>query len=202
LEELFKNGTLFDDREFRDIRLEPRLLAAQQFEQCRFERCSFGESTFQGCRFSSCNFLDCDLSLARFPGTVFSETSFVRSKLIGVDWTQASWPRSIFKYRIRFNMSSLNHATFIGLALPGLHVIDCAVLDTDFRECDLSQADFSGSDLSASLFLRTNLTGADLSRARNYQIDPTQNTLAQARFSLPEALSLLYSMQIILDNVK
>jgi len=48
------------------------------------------------------------------------------------------------------------------------------------------------------MFGNTNLTEADLSRARNYHIDPGQNVLRQARFSLPEAKSLLYSMDIVL----
>jgi hypothetical protein len=33
---------------------------------------------------------------------------------------------------------------------------------------------------------------------RNYRIDPGQNILKQARFSLPEAMSLLHSMDIVL----
>ena len=37
---------------------------------------------------------------------------------------------------------------------------------------------------------------ADLSAARNCQISPTQNTVTKAKFSLPEALALLYSMDI------
>ena len=71
-------------------------------------------------------------------------------------------------------------------------------MDVDFRECDLSQADFAGTDLADSLFLATNLTQADFSRARNYQIDPSQNIVDEAKFSLPEAMSLLYSMDIVL----
>jgi len=41
---------------------------------------------------------------------------------------------------------------------------------------------------------------ADLRFARNYQIDPSQNKVHKARFSLPEAMSLLYSMDIDLDE--
>jgi uncharacterized protein YjbI with pentapeptide repeats len=72
--------------------------------------------------------------------------------------------------------------------------------DVDFREVDLFQADFAGTDLSESLFSNTNLTEADLSRARNYRIDPGQNVLTQAKFSLPEAMSLLYSLDIVLTE--
>ena len=71
-------------------------------------------------------------------------------------------------------------------------------MDVDFRETDLSQADFAGTNLCDSLFLATDLTEADLSQARNYQIDPSQNTVRKAKFSLPEAMSLLYGLDIVL----
>ena len=69
-------------------------------------------------------------------------------------------------------------------------------LDVDFREADLSKADFSGTDLTGAQFGRTNLTGANLESARNYRIVPAENTLKGARFSLPEAMSLLSGLDI------
>jgi fluoroquinolone resistance protein len=90
----------------------------------------------------------------------------------------------------------------MGLKLGGIQIKDCIALDVDFRQADLSEADFAGTDLSQSLFGDTNLSQADLSRACNYDIDPGLNVLRQARFSLPEALSLLHSMDIVLvDDV-
>ena len=50
--------------------------------------------------------------------------------------------------------------------------------------------------MTKSLFGNTKLVEADLSRARNYQIDPGNNNLKAAKFSLPEAMALLYSMDI------
>ena len=99
---------------------------------------------------------------------------------------------------VGFFKSDFSHSTFIGLRLRGIQIRDCVAVDVDFREADLSQADFAGTDLSQSLFSNTDLIEADLSRARNYHIDPGQNVLRQARFSLPEALSLLYSLDIVL----
>lgn len=50
--------------------------------------------------------------------------------------------------------------------------------------------------MTNTLFSNTNLTEADLSAARNYHITPGQNVLKRAKFSLPEAMSLLYSLDI------
>ncbi len=71
-------------------------------------------------------------------------------------------------------------------------------MDVDFRETDLAQANFKGTDLADSLFVATDLTEADLSQARNYRIDPSQNIVKKAKFSLPEAMSLLYGLDIVL----
>jgi uncharacterized protein YjbI with pentapeptide repeats len=90
----------------------------------------------------------------------------------------------------------LDHSTFLGLKLPGIKITDCVVRGADFREADLTGAIFSGSDLQDSLFGATDLTMADLSRARNYLIHPVKNTLTGAKFSFPEALSLLHSLDI------
>ena len=97
---------------------------------------------------------------------------------------------------MKFIKSVISHSTFIGLNLADIRVVDCIAIDVDFREADLSRADFTGTDLTSSLFNDTNLTAADLSQARNYDIDPVQNIIKSARFSLPEAMSLLYSMDI------
>ena len=79
-------------------------------------------------------------------------------------------------------------------------MINCSAIDVDFRESDLSKADFTGTDLSDSLFLGTDLTEANFRRARNYHIDPGKNNITGAKFSLPEAMSLLYSMDIDLED--
>jgi hypothetical protein len=44
------------------------------------------------------------------------------------------------------------------------------------------------------------LSDADLSQARNYMVDPSKNILKKAKFSLPEAMSLLYCMDIVLKD--
>jgi uncharacterized protein YjbI with pentapeptide repeats len=127
-------------------------------------------------------------------------TRFEDSKVIGIDWTQADWRAPALGPPISFLKSVLNHTTFIGLKLHGIEIKDCMAAEVDFREADLSKADFSSTDLSKSLFSNTDLTAADLSHARNYHIAPQKNLIKQAKFSLPEALSLLYNLDIDLTD--
>jgi len=192
----------YTDQVFKEVNLDRQHILASEFVDCRFVRCSCIEANFNNCRFVSCTFQGCDLSLVHLLGSTLSATHFRDCKLIGVDWTQIDWTAPSLGKPVGFINSTLNHATFIGLALPGIEIRDCTAIDVDFREADLSQVDFSGTDLSESLFANTNLTAADLSRAHNYQIAPQENTIKQAKFSLPEAMSLLYNLDIeLIDDL-
>ena len=190
----------YNDQEFKGLDLDGTRIALSEFIDCKFIDCSFVESVFKKCRFVNCDFKHCDLSLSKVPGSLFNYTCFENSKIIGVNWAQADWPISDLGQLISFLKSAINHSTFIGLSLKNIQIIDCTAVDVDFREADLSKSDFSGSDLSESLFIHTNLSEADLSQARNYLIDPGLNDLKKAKFSLPEAMSLLYNMDIILTG--
>ncbi len=156
----------------------------------------FQSVTLNNCRFSGCTFLECDLSLAQIPGCSFPATRFEKSKLIGINWTLADWSFTRVSKIDWFYDCVLNHSTFIGLELENLQIINCIAHEVDFRDANCSKADFKGTDLSKSIFGNTNLTKADLSQARNYAIDPGNNILKKAKFSLPEAMSLLYNMDI------
>ena len=184
------------DRRFERLEFPREIIASREFLDCGFIDCRFPEVIFKSCRFVNCTFTGCDLSLASIPDSAFTETAFEDCRLVGINWTEAAWRKGRLLEAIRFRNCALNHGTFIGLSLPGLKLIDCVARDVDFREADLARADFSGTDLADSLFQHTNLAGADLSTARNYTIAPEHNNLKRTKFSLPEAMSLLYTMEI------
>ena len=190
--------THYVNRVFKKASLEQGRLVSTEFYDCTFNGCSFVETTFQNCRFVNCVFRDCDLSLMQVPDCSFTATRFEGSKVIGVNWTRAHWPATRLRESIGFSECAISHSTFIGLKMPRIQIRDCVAMNVDFREASLVGANFAGTDLSESLFLATDLTGADLSRARNYQIDPSQNVVTKARFALPEAMSLLYGLDIVL----
>ena len=75
---------------------------------------------------------------------------------------------------------------------------ECIAKDVDFRETLLMKSDLSHTDFADSIFIKTDLTEADLTEARNYNINATLNTIKNAKFSLPEAISLLYGLDIVL----
>lgn len=82
--------------------------------------------------------------------------------------------------------------------LRSINIIKCSAQNVDFVETDLTKAVFTETDLSGSKFSRTNLSYADFSESINYNIDPNNNKLRKTVFSLPDAVSLLSTFDIII----
>jgi uncharacterized protein YjbI with pentapeptide repeats len=78
-------------------------------------------------------------------------------------------------------------------------MVKCEAKEVDFIEADLTGGDFKNTDFNQSVFFKTNLTKVNFSRATNYSIDIKTSTVTNARFSLPEAMSLLYNFDIIIE---
>ncbi len=196
----FESNGFYLDETFRNVDAAKAAVDSAEFHDCIFRDCTFTEAELKHCRFVGCQFVTCDLSLAQLDGSVVSAVVFEQCRLLGVNWAALNWMAPTLGFAFSFKECALSHGTFIGLALPKLQMIDCTATDVDFREANLSGASFKGSDLAKSLFQQTNLTKADLRSARNYRISPLDNTLTKARFAMPEAMALLYALDIQLTE--
>lgn len=192
----FESQDEYYDQQFKDVVFEAGALQEKEFEDCVFINCCFTETTFTNCQFNECRFENCDLSLIKVGQSTFRNTTFKDSKVIGVDWTMASWSKFISFSPINFTNCMVDYSTFIGLTLVKIAFKECVVKDVDFSEADLTEADFTKANLSKSRFQQTNLTRANFEDATDYFIDVTANTVAKAKFSLPEAISLLKGLDI------
>lgn len=171
-------------------------LSDKKFDDCEFIDCNFEKINITSCRFSNCIFLNCNLSLATIRGSTFMDVVFDNSKVVGINWTQAKWPSYKLNSPLSFYRCNISHSSFFELCLPQLIIESCKAHDTDFRSADLSNANLAYSDFYQSLFMHTNLTSADFSESVNYHIDIFQNSLKNATFSFPEAISLLDTLDI------
>lgn len=158
----------------------------REFYDCVFENCTFQEVDFKGSRFINCSFNGCDLSLAQMPGAGFRSTIFRNCKLIGIDWSVAASPLMVEFFDCDISYSSFAHVDF-----SKGKIMRCKAQEVYFWEANLTQANFSQTDLEKSQFKECNLTKADFSTAHSYAISPLENILKEAKFSLPEAVSLL-----------
>ena len=176
---------------FNGLLLKGKAVTSGLFSDCVFRNCELTGVSFRFCKFSDCSFESCNLSLLKAPAALFSGVSFKTSKLVGVNWTEASWPKIKLAVPVSFAGCMLNYSNFPGLSLAGTAMTGCTAKAADFREADLT-----GTDLSGSLFSNTDLSGADLTGARNYTIRISGNKVKGARFSMPEAIDLLYCLDI------
>jgi fluoroquinolone resistance protein len=189
---------LIEDAEFKGQDYAGKEIKFKEIIDTKFIRCTFADAFFHECQFKNCAFIQCDLGMLRVKSSRFASVQFEQCKVVGVNWTEASWEKGGFFPLIDFEDCTLNYSTFFGLKLNKTKMIRCTALQVDFGEADLTGAVFSHTDLSGSIFMHTNLTQADFVNATNYNISAKNNTLKKAKFSLPEAMSLLRSLNIIL----
>jgi uncharacterized protein YjbI with pentapeptide repeats len=195
----FVNHRSYEDEVFKGIALERQEMQGITFRECSFIQCSFEEAAFKACKFQGCEFKKCNLSLMKVDGTAFSNTRFEDSKVVGVNWVKASWGKAEIHQLLKsidFFGCVLNYSSFMGLTLVKMSIKKCIARDVDFSETNLRQANCSFTDFMNSQFRHTDLTEADFVGATNYFIQPHLNILKKTRFSLPEALSLLYNLDI------
>lgn len=173
-----------------------------EYDTCTFTKCVFSEAVFLDCIFRNCVFKDCEMNLVKIAGCSFLDTHFENSQLAGVNWTETSLAEDkfIFAKPINFVGCNLNHSIFMWLNLKDILLTKCSAREADFSEADMTNADCTFTDFANSRFWNTNLTGANFIGAANYSIAANLNTLKKTKFSLPEAMSLLYSLDIILNE--
>jgi fluoroquinolone resistance protein len=187
--------------EFKKGVLKKGQVSSKEFSSCTFIKCAFNETVFQNCKFHDCTFKGCDLSLASLKGCAFTNTRFEDSQLISINWTETAWAtgKVVFK-PVDFCGCVINYSTFMGLNLKKVTLSKCIAYEVSFEEANLTQADCRFTDFLNSRFIRADLTEADFTGAKNYTIAANLNTLKKTKFSLPEAMSLLYNLDISLTE--
>ena len=180
---------------YENLALSGQEIVDTEFEDCTFLKCDLSSIIFKRCKFSDCYFKACDLSLMQVVDSQFSAVTFEDCKIIGVDWSKASWD-SLTKRPLKFKNSVLNDSSFWGLVLESIMIHACEVKEVDFREANLKEADLSDSDFEKALFRNTNLSLADFSHASNFDIDVKLNDIKEAKFSRYEAIRLLSGLGI------
>ncbi len=192
------SDTLIEGADFKNQVYSGKEIKFKEIADTKFTRCTFTDAFFDECTFKNCVFDQCDLSMMRVKSSKFAEVQFVKCKAIGINWTEASWEKGGFFRLIDFQECALNYSTFFGLKLKKMKMTKCTALEVDFGEADLTGAIFSHTDFSGSIFMHTDLTDANFVNAIHYNISANNNTLKKTKFSLPEALSLLRGLDIIL----
>ena len=172
--------------DMKNSNFDNQTLEKKDFEGEKFINCSFIQTEFKKCKFISCKFVNCRISALKLTDSIFIETSFVDSKVEGVDWTKAIELREL-----AFENCDISYSNFNMLNLPNTKIINCIAKECAFSATNFTGSILTGTDFEGSRFFKTNLTKADFRDAKNYWIDIRDCNLKDAKFKSPEALNLL-----------
>ncbi len=192
---LFSKETEFQDETFSKLDLENKIISHKFFFDCVFKNCNFSYANFQSSLFEDCFFLNCNFSLTKMLKAQIRGVVFDSCKIIGVDFTKCD--TLIMEFSIE--ESTIKNCIFSDLCLRKTKLYKSDLIECDFVNTDLSETNLFESNFSGSLFHNTNLMGANLINCANYNIDPLKNNIKKAKFSLPEALSLLNFFEITIQ---
>lgn len=186
-------GKTFDKIDYQD-----KVVVDREFTNCTFVNCTLTKTTFEDCEFDNCTFDKCDLSLMKVKGCSFNKVQIKNSKAIGILWYDAKSPFSGTPFYITCEDSNISYSSFFGRNLKKAKFVRCVAKEVDFSGCNLTEAVFTETDLELSRFSDSDLSAADFVGARNYYIDVRANKVKRAKFSMPEAMSLLSGLDVII----
>ena len=169
--------------EFTGLRLEGGEVNGILFEDCLFTDCRLEGVALRGCRFTGCHFRGCRLGGLKADNVQAMGNSFEGCVVLGLDWSALLDPR---KQDLGF--------------LPFDSFARCDLAGSFFEGCRLSGADFSGCPLRGASFSHCDLTGADFRRAQEYSFSTEGNQVKGAKFSMPEAVGLLYGLGLQIEE--
>jgi uncharacterized protein YjbI with pentapeptide repeats len=129
-------------------------------------------------------------------GTSLKDAIFTDCKLMGLDFGKCNDLLLSFT----FIRCQLDYAFFYKKKLKKTRFEECNIREANFTEADLSGSAFIKCDLTRTVFDRSNLSGIDFRSAYNYSIDPENNQIKKAKFSLEGVRGLLDKYDIEIYN--
>ncbi|MDD4637536.1 MAG: pentapeptide repeat-containing protein [Bacteroidales bacterium] len=172
------NGAVKEERVFEKIVFSETTLETE-YNNCLFSNCDFSDIHLGEVLFDKCTFVQCNLSLVKMDKTSWSNVRFEECKMTGIEFTNCNR----FTFSACFIGSNLNYALFLTNNLQDTRFVNCSLEEATFSESNLKGASFANCNLSRAIFSSSNLEKADFSTALNFEIDPNNNKLTNAKFS-------------------
>ncbi|MDC9722733.1 MAG: pentapeptide repeat-containing protein [Urechidicola sp.] len=187
--------TEFDSEIFKGIDYTNTRLPIGEYDNCNFINCNFSSSDISNCTFIECKFEDCNLSNTLTKNTAYQEVGFLNCKMMGLKFNSCN----NFLLAISFKNCQLNLSSFYQLKIKNTPFNNCNLQEVDLTEADLTGSEFNNCDLNRVIFDQTNLEKVDFRTAINYEIDPENNRIKNARFSSGDLIGLLKKYRIKID---
>ena len=183
------------DKIFQGINFSDEGIKKGEYDNCKFDNCFFANSDLSDISFIECEFKNCDFSLAKVINTSFREVKFSGCKLLGLHFEDCN----NFVLSATFDGCQLNLSTFYKLSLRNVTFKDCSLQEVDFSLSDMTSMIFEKCNLFGALFDNTILEKADFRTSYNYTIDPENNRIKKAKFSLHGVAGLLNKYNIKIE---
>lgn len=162
-----------------------------EFVECVFKSLDLNGANFNNARFIECRFEKCNLSNISVTNCSFRDVTFNDCKVIGVNWSSL---RNISDFSMK--NSNLDYSVFQNLSLNFSNFEGSSLKEVDLSECQLQNSNFKGCNLLGTSFTNSNLFEADIRGAVQYYIEPEFTQIKKAKFSMPEAMSLLKAIGV------
>jgi len=184
------------DETFNNIDYSANKTIAREYDSCHFLNCNFSGTNLSDVVFADCEFENCNLSSAKIKDTSFQQVDFKSCKMLGLQFDECNE----FGLSFSFEDCVLNHCSFYKTNIPKTIFSGCQLKEVDFTQAALTQASFNDSDLTQATFSKTDLRKAKFQTAINFSIDPTQNNINKAQFSLTNIKGLVDCFGIEFHN--
>lgn len=165
-----------------------------EFIECHFSGIDFSVHNFSHFKFLDCGFSNCNFNNVSMKSAQMRSPAFNHSKLMGINWAESESLVSP-----SFNDCVLDYSVFQAMSLKGAKFTNSKLVEVDFHEAILEKADFGGSSLGGTNFSGADLRQSDFRGATQYTINVNETKVAKAKFSMPEAMSLLASLNVVID---
>ncbi|CAM4109952.1 pentapeptide repeat-containing protein [Flavobacterium weaverense] len=187
MEELIHIQKTFEKVDWIDKRISNR-----EFEDCTFKNCDFSNSDFSNNIFMDCEFIDCNLSMIDFTSTSLKSVCFKNCKLLGIHFNKCT----DFLFTVSFQDCILDYASFANKKMPKTKFNSCSIKEASFNGANLTNSVFDNCNLDSAIFNDTQLAAVNFTTAYNYKIDPEDNPMRKAKFSVQGIPGLLEKYDI------
>lgn len=187
-------GQTIADKDFQNVTIEQ-----SKFVDCDFENCRFEECKIIGCVFVNCRFFNCTVITLSSRHSEVKNAVLKKCNLIGVHWNTLL-PSGKYAHAIdKLENCYVKYNSFVEMNFVKFDFSDNRIEESVFEQCNLAESNFCGCRMEGTQIVRSDIRKADFRDAVGYVIDVISNKMSNARFSFPEVIRLLDSLQIKID---
>lgn len=179
---------------FDQVSGAPEAWSHQEFEQCTFRKLDLANIDLTSANFVNCRFDGCTLTRAILKDTKLYDVNFYNCTLLYVDFGYCN----PFGFHVNFQECQLDNAVFANRKLKKAQFVECSLKEVHFLNCELTGTLFKECNLESARFEGNDLRQSDFSSSFNLTLNPDDNKLKKAKFSLYNLPGLLSKYDLVI----